>query len=53
MRGDKIRKITDLEREASRLKDKIEEIEVRFAVGEFNRNLYELKMSELQGSLKN
>ncbi|MEM1990211.1 MAG: hypothetical protein QW782_06220, partial [Candidatus Bathyarchaeia archaeon] len=52
IRGDKIRKITDLEMEALRLKDKIREIEVRFAVGEFNRNIYESMLNELQGSLR-
>ena len=42
----------DLESKASQLKDEIKEVEVRFAVGEFSRSVYEWKMSELQGSLK-
>ncbi|MEM2669415.1 MAG: hypothetical protein QW188_05175, partial [Candidatus Bathyarchaeia archaeon] len=53
IRRDKIKKIMDLEVRASQLKDDIKEVEVRFAVGEFNRNLYDLKMGELQGALRN
>jgi len=53
MRRDKIKRIMDLEVEASQLRDEIKEVEVRFMVGEYNRNIYELKMSKLQGSLRN
>lgn len=53
IRRDKIKRIMDLEAKASNLRDDIKEVEVRFAVGEFNRDLYDLKMSELQGYLKN
>ncbi|MEM2028613.1 MAG: hypothetical protein QW341_03020 [Candidatus Bathyarchaeia archaeon] len=53
IRRDKIKKIMDLEARASQLRDDIKEVEVRFAVGEFNRNLYDLKMGELQGALRN
>lgn len=53
IRRSKIEQIMSLESEASRLKDAIKEIEVRFAVGEFGRNVYERKISELRGSLRN
>ena len=51
-RRSKIEQIMDLESKASQLKDEIKEVEVRFAVGEFGRSIYEWKMSELRGSLK-
>jgi chromosome segregation ATPase len=53
IRRDKIKRIMDLEMEASRLRDEIKEVEVRFMVGEYDKNTYELRMSKLQGSLRN
>jgi hypothetical protein len=53
IRRDKIKRIMDLEAKASQLKDEIKEVEVRFTVGEYNRNIYEMRMSQLQGSLRN
>ncbi|MEM1507089.1 MAG: hypothetical protein QXU02_03450 [Candidatus Bathyarchaeia archaeon] len=52
IRHEKVRKIIDLEARASQLRDSIKEIEVRFAVGEFDKNLYEMKIGQLQGALK-
>lgn len=52
MRRDKIGKIMDLELQASQIRDDIKEVEVRFAVGEMDRNIYESKISVLQSSLR-
>lgn len=52
IRHEKVRKIIDLEARASQLRDSIKEVEVRFAVGEFDKNLYEMKIGQLQGALK-
>ena len=52
IRRNEIEKIMDLESKASQLKDEIEEVEVRFAVGEFDRSIYESRISALQGSLR-
>ncbi|MBS7635013.1 CdvA-like protein, partial [Candidatus Bathyarchaeota archaeon] len=52
MRRDKIGKIMDLELQASQIRDDIKEVEVRFAVGEIDRNIYESKISVLQSSLR-
>lgn len=52
-RRDKIKRIMDLEARASQLRDDIKEVEVRFAVGEFDKSIYDLKMGELQGALRN
>ena len=52
MRRVKIEKIMDLELEASKIKDEIKELEVRFSVGEITQQLFENKMSFLQANLK-
>lgn len=52
MRRVKIEKIMNLELEASKIKDEIKELEVRFSVGEITQQLFENKMSFLQANLK-
>lgn len=52
IRRDHIRRIMDLELQASQVRDDIKEVEVRFAVGEIDRKIYESRMSALQSSLK-
>jgi len=52
MRREKIGRIMDLELQASQIRDNIKEVEVRFAVGEMDRNIYESKISALQSSLR-
>jgi chromosome segregation ATPase len=52
MRRSQIEKIMNLELEASRIKDEIKEIEVRYSVGEMAQQFYEIKMSSLQTNLK-
>lgn len=52
IRRSKIEQIINLELEASKLKEEIKEVEVRFAVGELNQTTYESKVSILQGNLK-
>jgi len=53
IRRSKIEEVMNHELKASQLRDETKEVEVRFNVGEFNQAIYELKMSALQGSLKN
>jgi hypothetical protein len=52
MRRSQIEKIMDLELEVSRLNDEIKELEVRYSVGEVVQQVYEIKMSASQTSLK-
>ncbi len=52
LRRSKIEKIMNLELEASRVKDEIKELEVRYSVGEIFQQLYEVKISSLQTNLK-
>ncbi|MCX8170577.1 MAG: glycosyltransferase family 39 protein [Candidatus Bathyarchaeota archaeon] len=47
-----IEKISSIEEKISQIKEEIREIEIRFAVGEFNRDTFEQMLSNLQGSLK-
>jgi len=53
IRRDKIKRIMDLEIEASQLRNEVREVEARFMVGEYDRNIYDVRMSQLQGSLRN
>ncbi|MBS7606453.1 hypothetical protein KEJ14_01225 [Candidatus Bathyarchaeota archaeon] len=52
VRRDKISQVMNLELKASQIRDEIKEVEVRFAVGELSRSIYESRMSVLQGSLR-
>jgi len=52
IRRDNVRRIMDLELQASQIRDDIKEVEVRFAVGEIDRKIYESRISALQSSLK-
>lgn len=52
VRRDKIGQVMNLELKASQIRDEIKEVEVRFAVGELSRSIYESRMSVLQGSLR-
>ncbi len=52
-RRTKIEQIMNLDLKASRMREEIKEVEVRFSVGELDQSTYEYKMSILQGSLKN
>ncbi|MEM3041781.1 MAG: hypothetical protein QXG97_07160 [Nitrososphaerota archaeon] len=52
LRRSKIESIMNLELEASRLRDDLKELEVRFSVGELDQIGYEYRMSDLQASLK-
>ncbi len=52
IRRNKIEEVINLEFKASQIKEKIKEVEVRFAVGEFNQSIYEYKISNLKGTLK-
>lgn len=52
IRKDKIGKIMDLEMKASQLKDEIREVEVRYAVGEIEKNNCDMMLSKLHGSLR-
>jgi len=51
-RRSRVEQIMNRELEASRLRDEIKEVEVRFAVGEFGQELFERRTGLLQGSLK-
>jgi len=52
LRRDKIEQVVNLELKASQIKEEVEEVEVRFAVGELDQTAYEYRMSILEGSLK-
>lgn len=52
MRRSQIEKIMNLELEASKVKDEVKELEVRFAVGELYQEPFEQKMNQLQTSLR-
>lgn len=52
VRQDKIRTIMDLETKASQLRDEIKEIEVRLAVGEIDRSIFDYRLRSLRGSLR-
>ncbi len=52
IRRSKIEQIINLELESSRLNDEIKELEVRFAVGELEKDTYEHKTGDAQGLLK-
>jgi len=52
LRRSKIESIMNFELEASRLRDALKELEVRFAVGELDQIAYEYRMSDFQVSLK-
>lgn len=51
-RRNKVAEIVDLEMKASQIKDEIKEVDVRFTVGEFDRSIYEARISLLRGSLR-
>lgn len=53
IRRGKMDELINLDLKASEIEEKINEIDVRFAVGEIDRGTYESKISVLQGSLKN
>lgn len=48
----KIEQVMNLEIKSSQIKEEIEELKVRFAVGEIDQSAYEYRMSDLQGRLK-
>jgi len=52
LRRSKIESIMNLELEASRLRDALKELEVRFGVGELDQIGYEYRMSDFQVNLK-
>lgn len=51
IRRDKLERVINLELKASQIKEKIKEIEVRYAVGELDQGTYEYTMSDLRASL--
>jgi len=51
-RDDIVKQIADLKKEILQVKQKIKEVEIRFAVGEFDRNTFENAINRLQSSLK-
>ncbi|MCS7119983.1 MAG: hypothetical protein NZ952_02100 [Candidatus Bathyarchaeota archaeon] len=53
IRRNKIEQIMNLEIEASKLRDEIKELEVRFAVGELEEVVFESRISTLKGNLRN
>lgn len=52
IRRDKIEKVLNLQPKVFKIKEEIEEVELRFAVSELKQSTYEYRMSILQGSLK-
>ena len=51
-RREKIEKMIRLEHEASQLKEQIRETEVRFAIGYYDENAFEARMSDLKATLQ-
>jgi len=52
IRRSKIERIMNLELKSSQLRDEIKEIEVRFAVGEIDENVYEYRISTARASAR-
>jgi hypothetical protein len=52
IRRSQIEKIMNFELEASRIRDEVKELEVRYSVGEVAQQIYEIKISSLQTNLK-
>ena len=51
IRSQKMEEVMDLELKASRIKNEIKEVEVRFAVGELEQSEYDYRISTLRGAL--
>jgi len=51
VRSQKMEEVMDLELKASRIKNEIKEVEVRFAVGELEQSEYDYRISTLRGAL--